>query len=468
MNVIVFAGPTVSKSDVRSVLAADVRPPARRGDLLLAARTRPDAIGLIDGRFDGVPAVWHKEILWAMAQGIHVLGAASMGALRAAELHSFGMEGIGEIFTAYKNGELVADDEVAVAHGNEEEAYRAFTDPLVNIRATLQRAKDAKVISAATVDALISHERKQFYAERSFAQLLSFAEQSSLPNSEVDALRSWLPSGKVDQKRLDALELLDWIASRGGDGWVRMTVAYSFSYTDAWEALWRDVTMISVVGPSNTQQQKDDLALLDELAVSGDVESARLGATARVLALEAARRSSLRVTGRSVAQTGDDFRRERSLLSGEQFSQWAENNGITETDIDSFFTREATIRRVHAEFDADLVPHLLDHLRTTGDYARLRARIAERDGAASPPAAMPSRHRHKTIPDDVLWRWYFVESLKLSEVPADLDAYAAQRFTTLTRLRDRVLREFRYRRDEDTHNEEAPEPATTATASWRR
>ena len=44
---------------------------------------RPRAIGIIDGYFQQVPSVWHKEILWAMAQGVHVFGSASMGALRA-------------------------------------------------------------------------------------------------------------------------------------------------------------------------------------------------------------------------------------------------------------------------------------------------------------------------------------------------------------------------------------------------
>ena len=59
------------------------------------------AIGIVDGYFEGVLSVWHKEILWAMAEGIHVFGSASMGALRAAELHPFGMHGTGRIFEAF-------------------------------------------------------------------------------------------------------------------------------------------------------------------------------------------------------------------------------------------------------------------------------------------------------------------------------------------------------------------------------
>ncbi len=98
MNVIVFTGPTLSASDARKELEALYLPPAAQGDVYRAARTRPVAIGIIDGVFDQVPSVWHKEILWAMSQGIHVFGSASMGALRAAEIAAFGMTGVGEIF----------------------------------------------------------------------------------------------------------------------------------------------------------------------------------------------------------------------------------------------------------------------------------------------------------------------------------------------------------------------------------
>src|SRR5688572_32760283 len=49
--------------------------------------------------------------------GVRVFGAASMGALRAAELQPFGMIGVGQVFQAYRRGHLTDDDEVAVAHG---------------------------------------------------------------------------------------------------------------------------------------------------------------------------------------------------------------------------------------------------------------------------------------------------------------------------------------------------------------
>ena len=99
----------------------------------------PAVIGIIDGYFEHVPSVAHKEVLWAMSRGIHVFGAASLGALRAAELLPFGMEGVGEIHAAYARGDLTDDDEVAVAHGLAAEGYRPVSEAMVNIRETLRR-----------------------------------------------------------------------------------------------------------------------------------------------------------------------------------------------------------------------------------------------------------------------------------------------------------------------------------------
>src|SRR5512147_3214094 len=98
MNIVVFLGPTLAHTEARSVLDATYLPPAGQGDVYRAALKRPWAIGIVDGYFERVPAVWHKELLWAMSQGIHVFGAASMGALRALELAPFGMIGVGSVF----------------------------------------------------------------------------------------------------------------------------------------------------------------------------------------------------------------------------------------------------------------------------------------------------------------------------------------------------------------------------------
>ena len=68
---------------------------ARKGDIYRVIVSGVKTIILIDGVFHSTPSVWQRELLQAMEEGIRVLGASSMGALRAAELHPFSMIGYG-------------------------------------------------------------------------------------------------------------------------------------------------------------------------------------------------------------------------------------------------------------------------------------------------------------------------------------------------------------------------------------
>jgi len=204
MTTLVYIGPTLPADGVRARLpGATVLPPAAVGDILKATRRRGvTRIAIVDGYFERMAAVWHKEILVALERGIAVYGAASMGALRAAELAPWGMIGVGSIYRDYVRGTLVADDEVAVAHLPAEYGYRAVSDALVNIRYGLAAAVKAKVISPAIVGRLVDIARSRFYRERSWAQLVTDAAAAGI---RVDGLTTW---PKPDRKAQDALLLL--------------------------------------------------------------------------------------------------------------------------------------------------------------------------------------------------------------------------------------------------------------------
>ncbi|MEO6773519.1 MAG: TfuA-like protein, partial [Kofleriaceae bacterium] len=204
-DTIVFVGPTLSAAEVRARLpGAIVRPPAAVGEILdlALARARPARIALIDGYFERMAAVWHKELLLAVERGITVFGAASMGALRAAELARFGMIGVGAIYRAFARGQLDADDEVAVAHLPAAQGYRATSEALVNIRFALARAP----LAGARYIALA---RARFYRERSWAQLVTDARAAGLATAKLEA---WLRTPPPDQKASDARALLACLA----------------------------------------------------------------------------------------------------------------------------------------------------------------------------------------------------------------------------------------------------------------
>jgi len=201
---LVYVGPTLPAAEVvRRYPDAHVMPPAAMGDILRATRDRRvKRIALIDGYFERMAAVWHKEILVALARGIAVWGAASMGALRAAELARFGMIGVGGIYRDFARGVLVADDEVAVAHLPAAFGYRTTSDALVDLRFGLARAAKAGVIDGAAQAQLVELARRRFYRERSWAQLVADGRAAGLA---VDALEAW---PKPDRKAADARLLL--------------------------------------------------------------------------------------------------------------------------------------------------------------------------------------------------------------------------------------------------------------------
>lgn len=235
MNAIVFSGPSLSPAAVEAACGAVCRPPAAQGDLYRAALERPHAIGLIDGYFEAVPSVWHKEILWAMAQGIHVFGSASMGALRAAELEPFGMQGVGWIFEAYRDRLIEDDDEVALLHGPAETGYVPLSEAMVNIRRTLARAEVEGVIETDTAGALTRAAKELFYKERGFEHLLGIGREQGLPGRELDALAAWLPAGRVDQKRADAHAMLDAMARLLEAEPGPKAVRWDFEHTWMWQ-----------------------------------------------------------------------------------------------------------------------------------------------------------------------------------------------------------------------------------------
>jgi hypothetical protein len=215
-KIVVFAGPSLPSlqrpTDPRLVWME----PAKAGDGLRLAGRGAAVVVLLDGMFDEQPSIRHKELLLLIAEGAAVFGASSMGALRAAELRAFGMIGIGRIFDAYADGRLTGDDEVALAHAPAELDWRPLTEPLVNVRATLQAAVRTGVIAPRSARMALELAARTFFRERTWPRILTEAHQTgAMPAEDLAALELWLPSGKVDQKQIDALACLE--AARAWD-----------------------------------------------------------------------------------------------------------------------------------------------------------------------------------------------------------------------------------------------------------
>lgn len=211
-RIALFAGPSLPGSFRPAQPGLTWFPPAATGDLLRIVDRGFDTICLIDGYFDHRPAPWHKELLMVMSVGIRLLGASSMGALRAAELDGYGMAGVGAIYHAYRVGLLTGDDEVALIHGPESMGWSAASVPMVEVRATLLKAVRMGIFDVGIARRLRDVALDIHYVDRDWPRMVKcFSEHVGLDH----ATASRLPVIHVPLKRNDAL-LCVAVALAGG------------------------------------------------------------------------------------------------------------------------------------------------------------------------------------------------------------------------------------------------------------
>ena len=416
--VVVFLGPTLSEAEARAVLDAEYMPPAGHGDVLRAALRRPRVIAIVDGVFERTPAVWHKEILFALSEGIHVYGAASMGALRAAELDRFGMRGVGDVYRAYGEGVLEDDDEVAVAHTDAEHGFRALSDSMVDVRATLEKAVADGVVDGQTAAAILARVKATFYAER---VLLAALDREDV---EHERLRAWLPEGWVRRKREDAVALLKTVESDLAAGLEPFRPTWTLQRTRYWEdaRLTVELTGGYRTGAEPTFIDDEDLeAVLDEVRLDPDTYGPLLERSLlTALARNAAAAAGVDASSWAHQTALDEERRRRGLLEPEDVEAWLEERGLSEAELPTVARRLAVLRWARDAHRDSVAGEMALTVLSDDLYADLATRAArKREVLASLPISEAMR-----IHDDEVVSWYFRDRLG-QEVPVALDAWAA-------------------------------------------
>lgn len=460
MTIHVFAGPTISHDDVLAHLpGAAVSGPVAFGDVYRAAREKPTAIAIIDGYFERVPATWHKEVLWAMSEGVHVFGASSMGALRAAELCDFGMIGVGAIFEAFRDGELEDDDEVAVAHGSSETGFVPASEAMVNIRATLRRAAAAGVIGPGCAEALTALAKGTFYAQRCYPALVAAGAGAGLDAAELGRFRVWLSTGRVDQKRADAQRLLEHLAAWQASSPKPKRVTYGFEATDAWHEAER-IAQSHAQEPAQRRPNVGD-DLLDELKLDGAYRAAHAAAAGFGWSLDAARRAGVRPDAVAIRTAVETFRRDAGLTERQAFEQWRREQHMDDATLTRFFEDRARASWAEPLGESLGQQHLVHHLQACASYgplrerAELKAQRLQQLGLAAPSLA------DAKLDEAELWQWFFAQRLG-REPPIDLDIFARRAgFSGTDELRRAALREYCFQ----THGAPAPRHKTPTSAT---
>lgn len=210
---IVYLGPTLSREEASKILDADYRDPAKKGDFLRLAHTSDEKryVGFIDGVFlhDYPPSpieVYHL----ATRKNIELVGASSLGALRAVELEKFGMKGIGKIFQLYKNGIINADDEVAVTFVRGKNIL--LSEAMIDIRFNLFLAYKKGIISRQTKKRFVKVAKNIYFPFRNYDDIITLT-QKSFPSvyDEIENFRNYILKNRDSLKARDAIKLLKYL-----------------------------------------------------------------------------------------------------------------------------------------------------------------------------------------------------------------------------------------------------------------
>jgi hypothetical protein len=187
--------------------------PIRRGDLTrLVRRNPPGAVAIVDGAFHQTLAVGHAEIRDALGEGWHVWGLSSMGAIRACEMHTFGMSGWGRVFRRFCADEDFRDDEVALLH-EPTPPYRAASEPLLHIREWLAHLERRQVLRPRDAHLVAQQLASMWFGDRTLARARALVSERAGDRQEIDATLAGF-----DRFRVKAIDLRTFLAQRA---WLR-------------------------------------------------------------------------------------------------------------------------------------------------------------------------------------------------------------------------------------------------------
>jgi hypothetical protein len=237
----VFGGPSLAGLSPAERGGVKILPPAKRDDLLrlVQARRLPGAILLVDGLFGTSLAVSPAECRQVMACGWRLFGCSSLGALRAAELYSFGMVGIGSIYLWLRCGALWDDSDLASAFTVDGD--KAISVPMVWVRAIVERLRLGASISDPTPRRMLSAARAIYWSERSWNDVMEAWKKDGLSGRSLARARQLIADTHSNPKVADAtlaVRALSAAFSCAEDetAWVERTLRRHFPpRTRAWQ-----------------------------------------------------------------------------------------------------------------------------------------------------------------------------------------------------------------------------------------
>ncbi|GAB3012402.1 TfuA-like protein [Bowmanella dokdonensis] len=406
MTIFAFIGPTLSVQDARQVLDAEYLPPVAMGDLyhLVETRARPgDQIAIIDGVFEQVPAVWHKEILHALSQGMQVYGASSMGALRAAELHPFGMQGVGRIFEAYRDGIFTDDDEVTVSHATAENGFKALSHSMASLRFGIEELAENGYLQACEASALITILKDKYYPRRSWSEVYQQARMLGVGESGLLEIQRY--AKEYDAKRDDALALLSRLASDTADQ-VSVEADFSLQQTSFWAALCQSqaakiaAQRVSGDGPSSAMAEISQLAR----AFASDRE--QLIERAMLMSLVDEFMHAFVPSAEEIKDAQIRLQQQHQITNADGLKQYLASQSMTREQWREMLVMEAKLAQLRSQLLSKLDPFINLEMRRTGTFAQLQQQAYERAELIRSLGVTKLTLEDAQVTPDTLQNWY--------------------------------------------------------------
>jgi len=165
---VLYAGPSLYGIDKSLTEGIRVKGPCKQSDLFEdIADDKVENIIVADGLYKNIPAPWHKEFLLTLEAGKRVIGVSSLGALRAAELDSFGVKGYGKVYEYFKSG-IRDDSDVALLHMAEYEGWKPTTVAFVEVYFWLETLRESGTIDSQTFEILTEKQRSCYFEKRTW------------------------------------------------------------------------------------------------------------------------------------------------------------------------------------------------------------------------------------------------------------------------------------------------------------
>lgn len=318
IKTLVFLETSFPVIEAKKILpVADFMPSIKKGDVIHAIKSNYQRIVIIDGNFGWTPSVWHKEILIALDYGIEVFGSSSMGAIRAAELDVYGMQGAGMVYSMYKNATIEGDDEVAVAFSP---FINQQTIPLVNIRVTLEK------INLHAKDQILLLIQGIFYAERTWDKIAEVVSKKIMQEIQLNY---------VDVKKEDAIALLNHVRKKAmplNENFPNTNRQFTYFEKNLIQSVFNPVIFerINIPYEGNYQQLLRGKNLMKLLSIS--ITRDNLLYYQSIIHL--IDKQKYTITETEFMEQLYFFREERALFSGNIFKDWLVQKRLFNTELE--------------------------------------------------------------------------------------------------------------------------------------